>query len=135
MDNERWNRLSVWHNAWLEANAAARQRMQDELAVEQPELVEDVNALLAESTSLDGFLETPALVSAAEELAALPPTLRPGTNVGPYRIVELLAQGGMGDVYRALDVRLDRDVALKVLTHTAHFDPRSVNRFEQEARA
>ena len=134
MDDERWNRLSAWHNTWLEANAAARQRLRDRLAVEQPELVEDVDALLAESTSLDGFLEMSALVSAAGELAAVAPALRPGTNVGPYRIVELLARGGMGDVYRALDVRLDRDVALKVLTHTAYCDPRSVDRFEQEAR-
>ena len=133
MDDERWNHLSAWHNAWLEADAAGRQRMRDLLAVEQPELVEDVDGLLAESTSLDGFLEVPAFVTVAAELASEAPVLRPGTNVGPYRIVGLLAQGGMGDVYRALDVRLRRDVALKVLTHTAYCDARSVDRFEQES--
>jgi serine/threonine protein kinase/Tol biopolymer transport system component len=134
MDPERWNRLSAWHNTWLEAGPIDRQRLRARLASEQPELVADLDAILANSSSLDGFLEVPAFVAAAQELAAEAPALAPGTAVGPYRIVELVAHGGMGDVYRATDARLNRDVALKVLTAAAHFDARSIGRFEQEAR-
>ena len=57
-----------------------------------------------------------------------------GTSVGPYRIVALLARGGMGDVYRATDPRLDRDVALKTLTSAERGDGHAVERFLQEAR-
>ena len=55
-------------------------------------------------------------------------------SVGPYRIVALLARGGMGDVYRATDPRLGRDVALKTLTKAERGDAHAVERFLQEAR-
>jgi Tol biopolymer transport system component len=58
-----------------------------------------------------------------------------GTRVGPYEIVSLLGRGGMGEVYRARDVRLSRDVALKVLHTDVVADRARVRRFEQEARA
>jgi len=134
MDADGWNRLSAWHNTWLEAGPVDRQRLRDRLTIEQPELVADFDAILADSTSLDGFLDVPAFVTAAQELADEAPALAAGTAVGPYCIVELVAHGGMGDVYRATDLRLHRDVAVKVLTHAAHCDPRSIDRFEQEAR-
>ena len=54
--------------------------------------------------------------------------------MGPYRIVALIARGGMGDVYRATDARLDRDVALKTLPNTERGDGHAVERFLQEAR-
>ena len=56
------------------------------------------------------------------------------TLVGPYRIVGLMARGGMGDVYRATDVRLQRDVALKFLAHAGTDDTQRIERFLQEAR-
>ncbi len=57
-----------------------------------------------------------------------------GTRLGPYEVVELLGKGGMGEVYRARDPRLGRDVALKVL-HDVASDPARLKRFELEARA
>ncbi len=54
--------------------------------------------------------------------------------IGPYRIVALLARGGMGDVYRANDPRLGRDIAVKTLTNTERGDVQSIERFLQEAR-
>jgi Tol biopolymer transport system component/tRNA A-37 threonylcarbamoyl transferase component Bud32 len=59
----------------------------------------------------------------------------PGTRLGPYEIVAPLGKGGMGEVYRARDTRLDRTVAVKVLTGALTADSESRLRFEQEARA
>ena len=61
--------------------------------------------------------------------------LTPGTRLGPYEIVALLGAGGMGEVYRARDSRLDRDVAIKVLPAPVADDADRLRRFEHEARA
>jgi predicted Ser/Thr protein kinase len=61
--------------------------------------------------------------------------LTTGTRIGPYEIVALLGAGGMGEVYRARDERLSRDVAVKVLPESFISDPDRMRRFEQEARA
>jgi eukaryotic-like serine/threonine-protein kinase len=58
-----------------------------------------------------------------------------GEQIGSYRISSLIGRGGMGEVYRARDLRLDRDVAVKVLPADMAGDSRSVARFEQEAKA
>ncbi len=57
------------------------------------------------------------------------------TQLGPYKIIALIGSGGMGEVYRARDTRLFRDVALKVLPASFTSDPDRLRRFEQEARA
>jgi eukaryotic-like serine/threonine-protein kinase len=62
-------------------------------------------------------------------------TLTPGTKLGPYEIVAPLGAGGMGEVYRARDTRLGRDVALKILPESFARDDDRLRRFEQEARA
>lgn len=59
----------------------------------------------------------------------------PGTSLGPYKIIALIGSGGMGEVYRARDTRLLRDVALKVLVASLTNDPDRLRRFEQEAVA
>ena len=61
--------------------------------------------------------------------------LKTGTHLGPYEIVALIGAGGMGEVYRARDFRLGRDVAVKVLLAEFASDPSRLSRFEQEARA
>jgi TolB-like protein len=61
--------------------------------------------------------------------------LQPGSSLGPYEIVAPLGAGGMGEVYRASDPRLGREVAIKVLTEAFARDPERLERFEREARA
>src|SRR5262252_9107858 len=58
----------------------------------------------------------------------------PGTHLGPYEIIAPLGAGGMGEVYRARDTKLDRDVALKILPDSFAHDPDRLTRFEREAK-
>ncbi len=58
-----------------------------------------------------------------------------GTSLGPYKILEQLGAGGMGEVYLGEDTRLGRKVAIKVLPEEYASDPERLARFEQEARA
>ena len=134
MNTERWRVLSEWHNTWLAAPTEQRAGLRASFATEHPDLLQVADELAASSGAVDGFLETPALVLAARDLAQDEPPLPEGTLVGPYRIVALLARGGMGDVYRATDPRLGRDVALKTLTSAERGDGHAVERFLQEAR-
>ena len=60
--------------------------------------------------------------------------LSPGTRLGPYEILSAIGAGGMGEVYKSRDTRLDRTVAIKVLTDVLAGDPQFRERFEREAR-
>ena len=60
--------------------------------------------------------------------------MSPGTRLGPYEVTALIGAGGMGEVYRARDTRLDRIVAIKVLLQHAAADPDLKQRFEREAK-
>ena len=60
-------------------------------------------------------------------------SVEPGTRVGPYEIIAAIGAGGMGEVYRARDTRLKRDVALKILPETFASDPDRLARFQREA--
>src|SRR5579872_3115726 len=85
----------------------------------------EVESLLAESNAeQSSFLESPP-----------PIELAPGTRIGDYEIQSLLGAGGMGEVYRARDSRLRREVAIKVLPGFVALDPQRLRRFEQEAMA
>ena len=61
--------------------------------------------------------------------------MEPGTRLGPYEIRDQIGAGGMGEVYRATDTRLDRTVAIKVLPEHLASDPQRRKRFEREAKA
>ena len=60
--------------------------------------------------------------------------VQPGVRLGPYHVTTKIGEGGMGEVYRARDTTLDRDVAIKVLPDAFASDPERLARFEREAK-
>ena len=60
--------------------------------------------------------------------------LAPGVRLGPYEVAAQIGVGGMGEVYRATDTKLDRDVAIKVLPESLAADPDRIARFQREAK-
>jgi serine/threonine protein kinase len=94
---------------------------------------QEVESLLASEERAKSFLESPAVVrgDGTPHAAQLPTE---GRQLGAYRVQALLGAGGMGEVYRARDTKLQRDVAVKFLPHTFTSDPERLSRFEGEAR-
>jgi len=116
-----------------------RARFLDGACADAVDLRGEVESLLAASDEAGDFLERPASFPGLTLFGLSPPTpvdlLEPHRRLGPYEILEPLGAGGMGQVYRARDVRLDRVVALKVLPPKLGGDPARRERFVQEARA
>jgi len=96
----------------------------------------EIESLLAAHADADGFLsDSPAAATRDDDLPTGVGALPSGTRVGAFEILSLLGAGGMGEVYRARDTRLDREVAIKVLSRDLADDPGGRDRFEREARA
>jgi len=134
MTPERWRQVSrIYHDA-LARGSGERAAFLREACQGDEALRRDVESLIAQPASVENFLGQPALAMAStlvEDPAG--PTLT-GQTLGPYHLLELLGIGGMGEVYRARDTRLGRDVAIKVLPRLFSADPDRLARFEREAR-
>src|SRR5262249_27698876 len=94
----------------------------------------EVDSLLEAHDRGGDFLEAPALAVAAALSREQRPPSRIGQQIGRYRIVGTLGAGGMGEVYRAEDPRLDREVAIKILPPHLADDPAALTRFKPEAK-
>jgi serine/threonine protein kinase len=95
-------------------------------------LRQEVESLLASDERAKSFLESPAVVLTGGTSFAR--SMVEGRRLGAYHVEALLGAGGMGEVYRARDTKLQRDVAVKVLPHAFTSDPERLSRFEGEAR-
>ncbi len=132
MTPERWKAIEHLYYAAAELAPDDREAFLIEACGGDDALRQQVTALLAENLLDEEFAEGPAHPAAAalyQPFATLS-----GQVVGGYVLQELLGSGGMGEVYRAQDQRLGRDVAIKLLPAAFTSDPQRLARFEREAR-
>jgi serine/threonine protein kinase/tetratricopeptide (TPR) repeat protein len=135
MTPERWQRIKELFNAAVELAPEKRGAFLDANCAGDPGARAEVESLVAaHEREGDFFYELPARV-AADAVGAAHAELESGCEVGSFRIVGTLGEGGMGKVYLAQDTRLGRRVALKLLPASFTRDRERVRRFEQEARA
>jgi len=134
MTPERWRRIEELFHAAHAKSQDQRAAFLVEACQGDEALRRQVESLLNESESDDGFLAEPPLVLPADMLRELAPANMAGRSVAGYQLQTLLGAGGMGEVYRARDPKLGRDVAIKILPRAFTSDPDRLARFEREAR-
>jgi serine/threonine protein kinase len=130
---ERWQQIEQLFHAALEQQPGGRATFLAEACAGDQALRREVESLLAYKSHDGGFMETPVLEAAPRLLAEGQAESLVGRQVGLHKILSRLGAGGMGEVYRARDMKLGRDVALKVLPAAFARDPERVGRFRREA--
>jgi serine/threonine protein kinase len=135
MTPERFQKIGEIYDAALELAPENRRAYILEACAGDEDLLQEVESLLNAHDSSDGFIEQPALEYAARLLTDLNPAPIEGTMIANYRVLSLLGEGGMGEVYLARDLKLGRKVALKILPKEYLQDSMRVKLFEREARA
>jgi eukaryotic-like serine/threonine-protein kinase len=134
MSTDRWRQVEELYHEALRWDASRRATLLRDACAGDEALRRDVESLLAHEGSAAGFLAAPALEVAARAMAEESAAFVTGQRFGSYTIQSPLGAGGMGEVYRARDSRLGRDVAIKVLPAVFTGDPDRLARFEREAR-
>lgn len=130
ISSDRWQRVAEIYESLSDLEADERETRLVEICAGDAEVLSEVRSLLAQDAKTSP-LDRPVWV--AENLFVLPSSLAIGSAVGPYVVKAILGAGGMGEVYRASDSKLGRDVALKILPKAHASDPERRARFEREA--
>jgi formylglycine-generating enzyme required for sulfatase activity len=125
MTPERWQRVKEVLGVALEEDEAGRASLLEQIRTDDPELAREVASLI---DAYEGTRDEPI------EGEGSAGRVTAGSRLGHYEVIELLGVGGMGEVYRAHDHRLGRDVAVKVLPRGLSAHPRALKRLEREAR-
>jgi eukaryotic-like serine/threonine-protein kinase len=128
----RWSSVERLYHAALGRPEGTRAAFLFEACAGDDELRREVESLLAQPAS--AALASGGAIEAAAPLVTTPAPAAPGTRLGAYQIVGPLGTGGMGEVYRARDTRLGREVAIKILPAAFTSDADRLARFEREAR-
>jgi alpha-beta hydrolase superfamily lysophospholipase len=131
MPADRWHEIETLYHAARERKPADRRAYLESACADQA-LRREVESLLANDDLATHFLESDPSVAAAGSPAARVPA---GEHIGPYVVEEFVQAGGMGEVYRGRDTRLERTVAIKFLPRAFAADPSALERFQREARA
>jgi Tol biopolymer transport system component len=124
---DRWRQVESLCHAALARSVSERAAFLVEACGADAALRAEVESLIAQAASSPSFLEAPMVGAASPSLV--------GRQLGAYRLEAPIGAGGMGEVYRAKDTRLGREVALKILPAAFAADPQRRSRFEREARA
>ena len=134
MPSERWRRVEDLCHAALARPIEERAAFVAQASAGDEVLRREVESLLAEESNAAGFMSVPAAAVAASSMRRGAKATLVGQQVGSYAVRSLLGVGGMGEVYRAHDDRLGREVAIKVLPSEFTADVERRARFEREAR-
>ena len=133
MTPDRWAEVSQLYHAALAQDANERRPFLAHACGGDDALRRDVESLLAQPASAEAFLAEPAVVMAARLVSGPDPSIPVGHRIGGYQVQAALGAGGMGVVYRALDTKLNRPVAIKLLSDDLA-DAAARRRFQREAQ-
>ncbi len=138
MNPDRWQKIDELLDQALEMSPEERAIFLSKTCADDEDLRREVESLLAAHERSGSFIETNPAAGVVAEFSKQylqPPPSLVGQKLGSYELTTLIGAGGMGEVYRARDPRLERNVAIKVLPRHLSAHPEALVRFEREAKA